>query len=484
MANLMGDPNMIEVKVRMYRQGLGDCFLLTFAGKNEPYHMLIDCGVLTGTPNARQWMRAIMTDIKEATGQHLDCVVVTHEHWDHVSGFVDARDIFQEIQVDNVLLAWTEDPANERARELRRDHTERLRLLYRARARLKALNESPHLQACVSGTESVLSFFGDNLGASGVSTTREAMDFLATLPGATVDYCTPGEEPLELKKGKDAVKGVRIFILGPPTAPELLKRSEPRKTGDEVYRLNTGLTLQRSFTAGVDGDPACEADSLPFEANYTVPYDEAKRQSFFTEHYFGDSTEETADGNNAAWRWIGDDWLAVTETLALELDNDTNNTSLAIAIELSESGKVLLFPGDAQVGNWLSWQRLTWTVKDPNGHDRVVTSEDLLARTVLYKVGHHGSYNATLRKQGLEQMNSRNLVALIPLSQGTAAKRHWQMPCLPLLKRLNEKTRGRVIEADQGLPRAKPELLTEAEWKQFIAVSRETPLYIEYSICG
>src|SRR5579859_1385773 len=139
MANLMDDSNVIEVKVRMYRQGLGDCFLLTFAGTNEPYHMLIDCGVLTGTPNARQWMRDIMTDIKEATGQHLDCLIVTHEHWDHVSGFVDARDIFQEIQVDNVLLAWTEDPANERARELRRDHTERLRLLYRACARLKAL---------------------------------------------------------------------------------------------------------------------------------------------------------------------------------------------------------------------------------------------------------------------------------------------------------------------------------------------------------
>lgn len=129
MLNGQGDPNTLEVKVRMYRQGLGDCFLLTFSGKNEPYHMLIDCGALTGTPNARQWMRDIMTDIKEATGQHLDCVVVTHEHWDHVSGFLDARDIFQQIQVDNVLLAWTEDPGNEFARELRRDRAERLRLL-------------------------------------------------------------------------------------------------------------------------------------------------------------------------------------------------------------------------------------------------------------------------------------------------------------------------------------------------------------------
>ena len=37
---------------------------------------------------------------------------------------------------------------------------------------------------------------------------------------------------------------------------------------------------------------------------------------------------------------------------------ETNNTSLALAFELIEKGrvgKVLLFPADAQVGNWLSW---------------------------------------------------------------------------------------------------------------------------------
>lgn len=284
--------------------------------------------------------------------------------------------------------------------------------------------------------------------------------------------------------GKGYVEGVRIFILGPPTSPALLKRSESRSTGDEVYRLDTRLTLEGSFFAGLDGYPVRQANSLPFDAHYVVPCDNAKHQRFFSEHYFGDGSGVTVDGNDASWRWIGDDWLALTETLALDLDNNTNNTSLAIAIELTESGKVLLFPGDAQVGNWLSWQGLRWTVKGADGLDRSVTSDDLLAHTVLYKVGHHGSYNATLRKQGLERMNSRNLVALILLSQQTATKRHWQMPCLPLLKRLNEKTRGRVIEADQGLPKTKPELLTDAEWAQFTQSSRETPLYIEYSICG
>jgi hypothetical protein len=38
-------------RVRMYRQGLGDCFLITLPRKNaKPYYIMIDCGVILGTP--------------------------------------------------------------------------------------------------------------------------------------------------------------------------------------------------------------------------------------------------------------------------------------------------------------------------------------------------------------------------------------------------------------------------------------------------
>jgi hypothetical protein len=69
------------------------------------------------------------------------------------------------------------------------------------------------------------------------------------------------------------------------------------------------------------------------------------------------------------------------------LDSSTNNTSLVLAIELRESGKVLLFAADAQVGNWLAWQDLQFA----DGKEVAVTNADLLARTVFHKVGHHGS---------------------------------------------------------------------------------------------
>ena len=78
--------------------------------------------------------------------------------------------------------------------------------------------------------------------------------------------------------------------------------------------------------------------------------------------------------------------------LALAMNNATNNASLVLAFELSKGGKVLLFVGDAQAGNWRSWSDGAF---DDGGTK--VTAEDLLGRTVLYKVGHHGSHNATLK---------------------------------------------------------------------------------------
>ena len=78
--------------IRMYRHGLGDCFLLAFgATKQSQKYMLIDCGVLLGTDDVDRKMMEVAKDIRQATGDHLDALVVTHEHWDHVSGFIQAQ---------------------------------------------------------------------------------------------------------------------------------------------------------------------------------------------------------------------------------------------------------------------------------------------------------------------------------------------------------------------------------------------------------
>ena len=82
----------MTAKVRMYRQGLGDCFLISLPReKGGVFHVVIDCGVILGTPNAAAKMQAVMQDIIDTTQGKIGLLVVTHEHWDHLSGFLQAQ---------------------------------------------------------------------------------------------------------------------------------------------------------------------------------------------------------------------------------------------------------------------------------------------------------------------------------------------------------------------------------------------------------
>jgi hypothetical protein len=153
---------------------------------------------------------------------------------------------------------------------------------------------------------------------------------------------------------------------------------------------------------------------------------------------------------------------------ALALDNMTNNTSLVLAIELDLSD-VLLFAADAQVGNWLSWGSCSWETQN-----RTVTGTDLLKRTRVYKVGHHGSHNATLRKDGLELMEKLE-VAIIPVDHEMAIKKRWgNIPLGSLEAALIEITTendGFVLRADMPLsPKAKERHVVE------------TDLYFEFEV--
>jgi len=130
----------------------------------------------------------------------------------------------------------------------------------------------------------------------------------------------------------------------------------------------------------------------------------------------------------------------VGERLALQLDSATNNTSLVLAFEFIDSGDVMLFVGDAQAGNWRSWDTLSLEVKDADGNTQKVTAADLLARTIFYKVGHHGSHNATLKEKGLERMKSNRLAAVIPVDVNVAHDvKGWKRMPLPSITRALKK---------------------------------------------
>src|SRR4051812_28621680 len=104
-----------KVRVRMYRHGLGDCFLLTFDGDGEKRHMLIDCGTL-GNKATEVTMADVAQDVMATIGKgnNLSVVIATHEHQDHLSGFNGPMQALKG-RVDHVWLAWTENPQDKDA---------------------------------------------------------------------------------------------------------------------------------------------------------------------------------------------------------------------------------------------------------------------------------------------------------------------------------------------------------------------------------
>jgi len=458
------------VSIRMYRQGLGDCFLLAFPGakSGETYHVLIDCGVIFGNPQPVEKMTAVAKDILDATGGELDLLVITHEHFDHVSGFLQAAPVFEKLLVHNVWFAWTEDPDDALANELRRDFQRTLAALGAALSRAR----NP---LSMSGVQNILGFFGDpsNLAASGSSDTASAMKAIREMAKKSkgdIFYLSPGDGPLSFPKGASTAKGVRTFVLGPPKTAKTLRKINPSKNHPETYHGFDTDRLEMAVAPG--GSPN---GFFPFEERLRIPTSSLDAHPFFAEHYCGATDTES-------WRRIDDDWLGGSEEIALSLDSYTNNTSLVLAFELIPSRKILLFVGDAQVGNWLSWDDLSWKVK--NGVKEVsVTASDMLKRTILYKVGHHASHNATMQEKGLERMESESLIAFVPVDEEVAHEiKNWKkMPFIPLMQRLAEKTSGRVIRVDSGIPN-KPANVPAAEWKKFEKATHETKLFVQVTV--
>src|SRR5687767_3116925 len=116
-----------NVKVRMYRHGFGDCFLLQFFdGKTRMQTMLIDCGLkLNDSVNG-----ITMTDVRDDIEKELkagdtskakpklDILVITHEHWDHVSAFHPDDKLYDNFFIAKIWMAWTENPDDKDAKVL------------------------------------------------------------------------------------------------------------------------------------------------------------------------------------------------------------------------------------------------------------------------------------------------------------------------------------------------------------------------------
>ena len=119
--------------------------------------------------------------------------------------------------------------------------------------------------------------------------------------------------------------------------------------------------------------------------------------------------------------------------LVRSLDDELNNTSLVLLFEIGT--KKLLFPGDAQ---WENWEYAL-------SQDSV---RKLLADVNLYKVGHHGSLNATPKtmwslfaNKGTASKAGRlkSVLSTLPGKHGSE-KNNSEVPRKTLLKALQDES--------------------------------------------
>jgi hypothetical protein len=453
----------------MYRQGLGDCFLLAFATANkaDPVYLLIDCGVHPQQPLGQDVMDRVLDDIVQATGGRLHVVIATHEHVDHLSMFVQRADRFLsgELTIDRLWLAWTEDPSDPLARELRRSRSGAKQAVEAALKQLKqkapasraALALGPRLEAAVSffemeadQVEERRAALAARLGLDEPGKVTAGELALAVLQDrvSRPDYLRPGQGPIPIP----GAESCRAYVLGPPRDPKLLSPSD--SSGGDRHETYLASAVGFASFAMANCSPADEREwaqrelCFPFDARHRRNFQETEAKEFFRQTYGLDPKDPSH-----SWRRIDADWLFAAEELALHLDRHANNASLALAFELGPVGEgpVLLFAGDAQAGSWLSWRSLQWQAAG-----RAVDVKDLLRRTRVYKVGHHASPNGTLQRddQGADYglaLIPDGVIALVPVDQAAAEKLPgWRMPFGRLYAALKAKSRGNILRSDEG----------------------------------
>lgn len=430
--------------IRMYRMGTGDCFIIKFTGGGDKeFTMMIDCGTWQGS---KKDLTPFVEDLKAFVGNHIDLLVVTHEHKDHVHVFDACKELFTtDFTVDRIWMGWTEDDKKAKVKKWQQSYGQKKKALGMAAEKINSLMQDPQHRS-----QLMQQFNGDKMFAL-----QEAFDaavgrfaelqlgmkngvYAGLLAGMKVvkediakrkkiDYWSPGDIIEDL----EGLEGIRFYVLGPPLSWDEVRVETGGK--GESYDHTAELSGSDGFAMAVNaaGNGLATDSILPFDPKFVLK---------------GRRTRAAMDYNKAdnAWRKIDFDWLQSAGSLALRLNSITNNLSLALAIEFTGSGRVLLFPGDAEYGSWASWHTIKWTV--PSRQKGVHLTEDLLNRTVFYKVAHHLSHHGTAERLGLDMMTHPELTAMATLDYSIISP-GWTstMPNRGILKDLVAKTKGRLM---------------------------------------
>jgi hypothetical protein len=359
--------------LRAYGVGFGDCFLLTFhyTGATGDRHMLIDFGSTQHPPNAKSnLLGRIVNDIRTVVGKPLHVLVATHRHADHINGFTTTTkgrgtgNRIAALEPQLVIQPWTEDPkaAIDATGPDATNDAHRLSL-----QRMRAVTDASlrELRALQRTLPKALAEEVAFLGLEGLSN-ASAVKNLAAMGAKKTSAAAYVHADMRVAALRTLLPGVKVDVLGPPTIDQKADLAKQRgKNAREFWQL-----AYTDFT---------RFWKLRADTAELIPARDAARSPLFP-----NAETQTLDTIPIEDRWFvrrlrnlrGRQLLGLVRTM----DDALNNTSVILLIRAGQ--RTLLFPGDAQ---WENWE-----------YALAHHAEDL--RDVdVYKVGHHGSLNATPR---------------------------------------------------------------------------------------
>jgi hypothetical protein len=429
--------NTGQLRIRMYRVGFGDFFLMTVPSADGPQHVVVDCGVTRGKTGEGDigTIKEAVADMVRETGGKLALIIMTHRHMDHIIGFSRCPE-FKDFK-GKIGAIWMPVWENEYDPEISKFQGEMLALAMDVRNYLAtAADDMPDRPEMLAMLENATGVEMGMTGAgTGGGTNAASLDLLKHGLGVKPSYYCKGEKVELPQVLVDA--GLAAEILGPPpvSAAEFMNFKDLRKGVGQYLDASPGggvtSKLFHPFGKQWKVNPSGYPDSAFREWKPRTP-------------------EDSGDPKYVPWQHltkaVHDAQPAALMTAAKQLDKNLNNQSLVVLFTFRE--KKLLFAGDAQAGNWEYWlydgDKPTKTPSDKLGKDGAT----LLGNLDFYKVGHHGSTNAT-PIAAVNAMNNKGFVAMCSTqadSFGSVANKS-EVPRIPLIDALKEKST--LVRSDQ-----------------------------------
>jgi hypothetical protein len=366
---------------------------------NGARHILIDCGVhAKDLGSIRDAVAQMATDC----GSHLSLIIMTHRHADHISGFGTCAEVFSQITVDRVWMPWFEDVADKKAADFQASLTA---LASRVSMRLSARGDG----------ESQLTAMVDNItggmAAAGGSNNQKALNVLHNGFKNQPEHDYYRADDLAKLPQELVDAGLSAQILGPPADLSLISKMTNKNNQFLTGTTEADDEIGRIFPGAFE---ISEADYPP--------------EAF------------SVFGKDQIMAMIEGAQPDVLAAQAKAADNTLNNQSLVILF--SFAGKNLLFAGDAQWGNWENF--LYGGAFGTPGHTEMTPrAKDILGKIDFYKVGHHGSTNATPK----DAVAAMRLGCVGMCSTQICA--YNEVPREPLLKALSDRMQGQLARSDQ-----------------------------------